>query len=180
MAASTGIPLLSLEALQSDEQMELLNIVDSLRAEGLGEITALPQLIVCGDQSSGKSSVLEAISGIPFPRKENTCTRFATEVILRRSPESRISASIVPSRDRKQADREQILKFHHQLSTPDDFPDLFDKVKEAMLNVPGKSFSKDILRIEFCGPSQPQLTLVDLPSLIHSHVEAEKQTPEDV
>ncbi|KFY80386.1 hypothetical protein V499_00757 [Pseudogymnoascus sp. VKM F-103] len=180
MTDSADMELPSLKALQTGEQMELLNIVDSLRAEGLGEITALPQLIVCGDQSSGKSSVLEAISGIPFPRKENTCTRFATEVILRRSPESRISVSVVPSRDREQADREKLLKFRHQLSTPDDFPDLFDKAKDAMLNVPGKSFSKDILRIEFCGPSQPQLTLVDLPGLIHSHIEAEQQTPEDV
>lgn len=180
MGDSADMELPSLKALQTGEQMELLNIVDSLRAEGLGEITALPQLIVCGDQSSGKSSVLEAISGIPFPRKENTCTRFATEVILRRSPESRISVSVVPSRDRKQADREKLLRFRHELSTPDDFPDLFDKAKDAMLNGPGKSFSKDILRIEFCGPSQPQLTLVDLPGLIHSHIEAEQQTPEDV
>lgn len=69
MASSPGIQLPSIQALQSADQMELLDIVDSLRAEGLGEITALPQLIVCGDQSSGKSSVLEAISGIPFPRK---------------------------------------------------------------------------------------------------------------
>ncbi|KFY08176.1 hypothetical protein V492_06463 [Pseudogymnoascus sp. VKM F-4246] len=180
MGDTADMQLPSLNGLQSGEQMELLNVVDSLRAEGLGEITALPQLIVCGDQSSGKSSVLEAISGIPFPRKENTCTRFATEVILRRSPESKISVSVVPSRDRKLADREKLLKFRHQLSTPDDFPDLFDKAKDAMLNFPGETFSKDILRIEFCGPSQPQLTLVDLPGLIHSHIEAEKQTPEDV
>ncbi|KFY95134.1 hypothetical protein V500_02918 [Pseudogymnoascus sp. VKM F-4518 (FW-2643)] len=180
MGDSADMQLPSLKALQTGEQMELLNIVDSLRAEGLGEITALPQLIVCGDQSSGKSSVLEAISGIPFPRKENTCTRFATEVILRRTRHSKISVSIVPSRDRKQADRKKLFKFRHQLSTPEDFPDLFDKAKNAMLDVPGKSFSKDILRIEVCGPSQPQLTLVDLPGLIHSHIEAEQQTPEDV
>lgn len=180
MASSLGIQLPSIQALQSADQMELLDIVDSLRAEGLGDFTHLPQLIVCGDQSSGKSSVLEAISGIPFPRKENTCTRFATEVILRRSTETRISVSIVPSRDQQQAERERLLKFRHQLSTKDDFPDLFEKAKETMLNRPGKSFSKDLLCIEFCGPTQPQLTLVDLPGLIHSHVEAELQTREDV
>lgn len=180
MGSSIDMQLPFLKGLQTREQMELLNIVDSLRAEGLGEITALPQLIVCGDQSSGKSSVLEAISGIPFPRKENTCTRFATEVILRRSSKSRISVSVVPSIDRKKADRKKLLEFRHQLSTPDDFPDLFEKAKNVMLNAPDRSFSKDILRIEFCGPSQPQLTLVDLPGLIHSHIEAEHQTPEDV
>ncbi len=113
MTVSTSLELPSAQALQTTEQMELLDIVDSLRAQGLGEITALPQLIVCGDQSSGKSSVLEAISGIPFPRQENLCTRFATEVILRRAPKDSISVSIVPSRYHSAEDRERILQFHH-------------------------------------------------------------------
>ncbi len=55
----------------------------------------LPQIIVCGDQSSGKSSVLEAISGISFPTKDNLCTRFAIELILRRSPT--ISIKVIKS-----------------------------------------------------------------------------------
>ncbi|MBE3042786.1 dynamin family protein, partial [Candidatus Bathyarchaeota archaeon] len=53
----------------------------------------LPQIVVCGDQSSGKSSVLEAISGMAFPAKDNLCTRFATEVILRRASTSAVSFS---------------------------------------------------------------------------------------
>lgn len=85
----------SMENLRTVEQIQLLDLVDSLRAEGLSEFTALPQLIVCGDQSSGKSSLLEAISGVPFPRKDNLCTRFATEVILRRAPDSEIRVSLV-------------------------------------------------------------------------------------
>jgi hypothetical protein len=85
----------SMDGLRTAEQIQLLDLVDSLRAEGLSEFTALPQLIVCGDQSSGKSSLLEAISGVPFPRKDNLCTRFATEVILRRAPVSEIRVSLV-------------------------------------------------------------------------------------
>jgi GTPase SAR1 family protein len=70
----------SLQALQSADQRKVMDIVDKLRRTGLSGVVELPQLIVCGDQSSGKSSVLEAITEIPFPRKENLCTRFATEL----------------------------------------------------------------------------------------------------
>ena len=43
----------SLEALQSDGQRKILDIVDDLRRQGLSGIVELPQLVVCGDQSSG-------------------------------------------------------------------------------------------------------------------------------
>ena len=85
----------SMKSLRTAEQIQLLDLVDSLRAKGLSEFTALPQLIVCEDQSSGKSSLLEAISEISFPRKDNLCTRFATEVILRRASDSEITVSLI-------------------------------------------------------------------------------------
>jgi hypothetical protein len=96
-AMATIQGLHSMDGLRTAEQIQLLDLVDSLRAEGLSEFTALPQLIVCGDQSSGKSSLLEAISGVPFPKKDNLCTRFATEVILRRALDSEIRVSLVRS-----------------------------------------------------------------------------------
>lgn len=61
----------SLDGLQSKEYRQILDMVDRLRTCGLGSILPLPQLVVCGNQSSGKSSVLEAITEVPFPRKEN-------------------------------------------------------------------------------------------------------------
>ncbi|KAK3173245.1 hypothetical protein OEA41_006574 [Lepraria neglecta] len=169
-----------LEHLQTREQMKLLDVIDALRAEGLSEYTALPQLIVCGDQSSGKSSVLEAICGVPFPRKDTFCTRFATEVILRRATDEFISVSLVPGKTRSSQDRDILSGFHHDLSSREEFPELFEKAKHAMgLDVLGsRAFSEDILRVEVSGPTQPQLTVVDLPGLIHS--ENRKQTARDV
>ena len=42
-----------LERFHTQEQIKLLDVIDALQAEGLSEYTALTQLIVYGDQSSG-------------------------------------------------------------------------------------------------------------------------------
>lgn len=58
------------------------------------------------EKSSGKTSVLEAISGVAFPSKNNLCTRFATEWILRRGPVAPIKTCIVPKREEERSDSE--------------------------------------------------------------------------
>ena len=177
--ASTIMDSKPLQCLNSAEQTELLDVVDELRAKGLSDFTSLPQLIVCGDQSSGKSSVLQAISGLVFPSKDNLCTRFATEVILRRASTKGLSVSIMPGQDRSAVDSERLLDFRYSIQNDEDFAALFDNAKQVMgLTDHSSAFSKDILRIEILGPSQPQLTLVDLPGLIHS--ESKSLTTQDV
>jgi GTPase SAR1 family protein len=177
--STSNLNLPSAQTLQSTEQMNLLDAVDELRALGLGEFTALPQLIVCGDQSSGKSSVLEALSGVPFPRKDGVCTRFATEVILRRDRRTSMKISITPSEDLPVQEQERLQLFHHDIASKEDFANLFEKAKEAMgISDKKRSFSKSILRVEFRGPQQPQLTLVDLPGLIHARTGT--QTKDDI
>ena len=45
-----------------------IDLVDNLRSYGLERELTLPRIAVLGVQSSGKSSVLEAISGVQLPR----------------------------------------------------------------------------------------------------------------
>jgi hypothetical protein len=135
--------------------------------------------VVCGDQSSGKSSVLEAISGLAFPTKDNVCTRFATELILRRAPETSVTASIHPDDDRTPAEKDRIQEFKSSTLDLQQFAqivvDAEDWIGEGR---DGHIFSKDVLRIEVSGPKQPHLTLVDLPGLYHAADES--QTAEGV
>ena len=61
----------------------------------------------------------------------------------------------------------------------DEFPSIVEAAKEAMgLNSDTKAFADDILKVEIAGPEQSNLTLVDLPGLIHS--ESKQQSAKDV
>ena len=169
-----------LQSLGSERKISLLNDIDKLRSYGISQLVSLPQIIVCGDQSSGKSSVLEATSGIAFPRKDNLCTRFATEVILRHASEENVSVAIVPSADRSESEQKKLKDFKHDEVKLDDLASLMEEAKTCMGldNNSSSDFSKDILRLEISGPQQPHLTIVDLPGIIHSG--NKHQTDEDV
>lgn len=167
-----------INGLCSKDQLDLLDSVDRLRSQGIDHYVSLPQIIVCGDQSSGKSSVLEAISGVSFPIKGNLCTRFPTELILRKSKHVGVSVSIVPHQSRNEAERESLGNFRESLDGFGALPDLIEKAKTAMAIGPFGAFARDLLRIEISGPDRPHLTIVDLPGLIHS--ETKQQSTSDV
>ncbi len=52
--------------------------------------------MVVGDQSSGKSSVLESLTNIPFPRNLELCTRYATQITSRRESVLNVKVAIIP------------------------------------------------------------------------------------
>lgn len=162
------LPTLPLVSLQSKDHEELLNIIDKLRSQGISRYIDLPQLIVCGDQSSGKSSVLEAVSGLRFPTKDNLCTRFATELVLRRVATESATVTIVPDPGRSEQEITKLSAFKPSTTVYDDFGSIIEEAGEAMGLGPAKVFSTDILRVEISGPTQPHLTLVDLPGMFHA------------
>ena len=163
----------SLEELQSYEQRVMLNAVGELRHQGLESLIPLPQIVVCGDQSAGKSSVLEAISEIPFPRNDNLCTRFVTEIVLRYAAKDSINMRVIPNPDRPQDEQDTIRGFRESILEFDELPGLMDKVMTVMgiknsSQMITQAFGKDILSITIEGPSRAHLTLVDLPGLIQT------------
>ncbi|KAK0889975.1 hypothetical protein LTR91_023649 [Friedmanniomyces endolithicus] len=139
--------------LQSQDHRDLLDIVEKLRSFGLTRYIDLPQIIVCGDQSTGKSSVLEAISGLSSPTKDHLCTRFAIELILRRDETPGVNISVIPRPDRTPEEGASLSTFHYQVDIA--HPDLSSVVngaKRAMSLSEVKVFSSDTLRVELRGP----------------------------
>lgn len=175
----------SLAALESDEQRQALDIVTQLRKCGLEGVLSLPQLVVCGEQSAGKSSVLEALTEIPFPRNDNLCTRFATEITLRRASTDSLQVKVIPDPERPTSERDNISAFTETITNFDELPSLTAKAAKLMgidaaadASRPRRAFAKDTLSITIEGPQRPQLTVVDLPGIVQS--DTKDTSPDDV
>ncbi|TIC89647.1 Interferon-induced GTP-binding protein Mx [Colletotrichum higginsianum] len=151
----------------ANEQRGLLELIDKLQFAQLDNVK-LPQIVVVGDQSAGKSSVLEAITGTPFPRDAGACTRFATEIRLRRSNEPSLNVSIIPDKNKTFKEQERLKQFGGAVDVGMSFESLMRSAVDliAPKNIPGRFAARDILVVEKRGPDMPLLTLVDLPGLV--------------
>ncbi|KAK3380689.1 hypothetical protein B0T24DRAFT_571585 [Lasiosphaeria ovina] len=164
------------------DQSELLDLLDKVQfAQIGGEI--LPQIIVVGDQSSGKSSALTSLTGIHFARHQKACTRYATEIRLRRnSPAPRVRVWIVPDESRRRSDKEnqELQQFAREIQeTPERIRECMEAASKLIVSQNRSTFAfKDKLVIEKSGPDLPLLTLVDLPGLVLNA--NEQQTKEDI
>ncbi|KAF3029101.1 hypothetical protein E8E15_010975 [Penicillium rubens] len=82
------IPGSSLDNLTMDMK-NLVKKIQDLSHLGIEDSKImLPKICVVGDQSTGKSSLIEGISEIKVPRAEGTCTRCPLEINLSESDES--------------------------------------------------------------------------------------------
>ena len=141
----------------------LLDLNDGLRSLGLGTQLDLPRIVVVGDQSAGKSSVLEAISGVQLLRGTGFVTRAPIELRLVRSasPGCRAVVSAEGSDERTRVG--------------------CDGVGEALnatmrkLVRAGGGVSERAVRCTISSPSAPDLTLVDLPGLARVSVEGQSR-----
>ncbi|PGH27113.1 hypothetical protein AJ80_01069 [Polytolypa hystricis UAMH7299] len=169
---------LSLKLLHSKVQADLLDKIDELSTLGLHRRVVLPQLVLCGDQNSGKTLVFEAITGVSLPANHGLCTRFATEVVLRRSREVSASVKIRPGPNASPDYRHKLGVFARTHNWLRDIPKLFSEARLIMgLSQDGR-YSQDVLQLEISGPTLPNLSVVDLPGLIKAP--GDNQTLEDV
>lgn len=187
MVDGVELSVAALDALQSSEQRQVLDTVSELRKCGLDSVLSLPQLVVCGDQSAGKSSVLEALTEIPFPRKDNLCTRFPTEIILRRGKVETLGVRIIPDPQRPAEERETLNSFDATINDLRELPDIMTRATGLMgleigehFNLPPRAFSRDVLVVEIEGPTRPQLTVVDLPGIIQAETKDASQADVDM
>ncbi|XP_010040738.2 dynamin-related protein 4C [Eucalyptus grandis] len=142
-----------LAASYNDRMRPLLNVIERLRnLMVMGEGVHLPTIVVVGDQSSGKSSVLESLAGVNLPRGQGICTRVPLIMQLQENP---------------QADRPQLyLEFNGKV-VPTDEDNIAKAINDATDEIAGhgKGVSKTPLTLVIEKPGIPDLTMIDLPGM---------------
>ncbi|KAK7909186.1 hypothetical protein PG985_015064 [Apiospora marii] len=156
-----------LSDLCSEDQLKLIDAINRLRPQGIDHDVSTPQIIVCGDRSSGKSSLLRAITGLSFPVGNDICTRFPIKHAWRRDRRFNVSASVVPLHPRDESDRQVLPSREAELETLDGLGSSIKAAESIMdISATGTSFSTSTLQKEISGPRQPHFTIVDLPGLV--------------
>ncbi|KAH9915919.1 P-loop containing nucleoside triphosphate hydrolase protein [Epithele typhae] len=83
-SGSTPLSLIA-DTPYAQRTQEFIGLVSILRSLGAQSLFDLPRIVVIGNQSAGKSSLVESIAGISLPRDAGTCTRCPMELRLARA-----------------------------------------------------------------------------------------------
>eukprot|EP00961_Rhodomonas_salina_P288595 3900116-Rhodomonas_salina.1 len=177
-------------SLDSDSSLKsMLDQIDSVRqalsglksAEGnqifYEELLAsLPQFVVCGPQSAGKSSVIRRITGISLPEASTLCTRMATVIQMRREQQVSVEVCL------KGPDDEDCWSQRVGEEDMNSVKGLVQKAQDDALVKNGNTaqFVDDhIVLIKIYGPDRPNLSLVDLPGF-HNSSDKDSKTVNDM
>lgn len=149
--------------MDNEGQVRVLGVIDKLRELGINENVSLPQvwlssdevliradtreLVAVGDQSSGKSSLLEGLTGLLFAIASDLCTRFATQIVLRQTASKDTGAQIttIPGLTAQANDKlkARLLTSQHNLREDefgiDEFRDIFGKGSCHKIKLPTSS-----------------------------------------
>ncbi|KAK8241836.1 P-loop containing nucleoside triphosphate hydrolase protein [Phyllosticta capitalensis] len=146
------------EQIARDDQMmmltkKMIEIRGLLQTVGQSEQLNLPSIVVIGSQSSGKSSVLEAIVGHEFlPKGSNMVTRRPIELTLVNTPDARAEYGEFPALG---------------LGKITDFSQIQRTLTDLNLAVPTEQCVTDEpIQLRIYSPNVPDLSLIDLPGYI--------------
>ncbi|CAN0866578.1 Putative dynamin-related protein 4A [Linum grandiflorum] len=149
----------------NDKIRPLLDAIDKLRHLNVAakEGIQLPTIVVVGDQSSGKSSVLESLAGISLPRGQGICTR--VPLIMRLHHHSHPTPELS-------------LQYSNKTVTTDE-AHVAESINCATEEIAGagKGISNNPLTLIVRKNGVPDLTMVDLPGITRVPVHGQ---PEDI
>lgn len=162
-----------IETVFHEDSRKVLDLLDELRILGIGEEFPIPQIAVIGDQSSGKSSLLEALSGIPFPRGVGLVTRCPTCISMHKVSDVEKSdwsaeISITRTKGSKSHQSSQDIDGLGRVNNPAQLAERISKIMEYLSTQSYHGFSSDVIHVRVEASTVPDLTIIDLPGIIRT------------
>ena len=170
----------ALETIFQEEIRPMLDAVDKIRVLGVTEENIqLPTIVVVGDQSSGKSSVLESLAGITLPRGQGIATRVPLVLRLqscKSDTESAITIEYDAAGDASAATNSSSKKLTK--IEIDGEEEIEAAINEATIILAGgnKNVRDAPIQLLIRKPGAPDLTMVDLPGI--TRVAVQDQPPD--
>ncbi|KAF9476669.1 hypothetical protein BDN70DRAFT_950426, partial [Pholiota conissans] len=159
----------------------------------------LPQIAVIGSQSSGKSSLIESISGIRLPRAAGTCTRCPMECRLSRNDEPWqciVSLHFTTDSDGQPLGQARNERFGPIIYDKNEIEERIRRAQLAILTPKTSakkflsgdtnkrstqlSFSLNAVTLQISGPDVADLSFCDLPGLIASVSSSDGSGKDDI
>ena len=116
----------------------------------------LPGIVVVGNQSVGKSSLLEGISGICLPSARGICTKCPLQLELYTSSDKSTTLSY---EDPVSGMQSLVIR------EDSDIPNEIQRVSNLLTGGDNK-IVKSVITLKVCSATTPNLTLIDLPGVI--------------
>eukprot|EP01071_Lankesteria_metandrocarpae_P005559 Lankesteria_metandrocarpae@DN4037_c0_g1_i1.p1 len=135
--------------------LEALNDIKSVAKDDSVLLEQLPKLVVIGEESVGKSKLLECLTNVMFPTDANTCTRVPIWVECRRSLEICYQ---IQDKDNS----------YTTLASNKDLMEAMQAEQSRILKLESTEFSQTAVTVRISGPDQIDITVVDLPGIKQS------------
>nr|XP_009296165.1 myxovirus (influenza virus) resistance G isoform X1 [Danio rerio] len=142
-----------------------IDLIDTLRSVGIHKDLALPTIVVIGDQSSGKSSVLETLSGVALPRGNGIVTRCPLELRLKKVTGGVSWKAVISYREKRTEFADPSMVERHVKTAQDE------------LAGNGVGICDELITLEVMSPDVCNLTLIDLPGIARVPVAGQ---PDDI
>eukprot|EP00965_Chrysotila_dentata_P079545 2623072-Pleurochrysis_carterae.AAC.1 len=156
-------------AMYASSYGRVVKVMERIETLAMAATVQLPQIVVIGSESSGKSSTLERSAGFSlFPRDTKICTRMPIMLRL-------INIGSAPLPEATCEEATVLLKFPGQNDVSVSEADAADAVGALMASVvpPGRGVIHEQLTIEVRKASVPTLDLIDLPGIVAASIEGE-------
>ena len=138
----------------------LRSFIDKLRANDIDRYIDLPEIAVMGDTSSGKSSLLSALTQIQLPSNDQITTRCPLRLRMEKS--DKVKATVGIKWHPTSSYKDNMNFATEEFETMSKVCETIEAAQKHILKLSCTEVAKDVIEVNVYGPSCTDLTLIGI------------------